>query len=75
MIGVNRRQQFQLGCEDGVIETQHTAGNLQYFPSTTCFSVAARDSIEGLQQLKVIEASGLQSQAKVAVVSCKLWHT
>ena len=71
IIGVNRRQQFQLRCEDGVIETRHTAGDLQPFPSTTRFSFAAEDSIEGMQQLKVIKASRLQSHAKVAAVSCK----
>ncbi len=40
-------QQLQLGCEDNVIKTQHTAGDLQPFLSTTCFSVAAGDSIKG----------------------------
>ncbi|DBA85020.1 TPA: hypothetical protein ACH3X2_005753 [Trebouxia sp. C0005] len=69
IIGVNRRQQFQLRCEDGVIETRHTAGDLQPFRSSVGFSFAAGDSIEGVQQVKVIAASWLWSRAKVAAVS------
>ncbi|DBA66164.1 TPA: hypothetical protein ACH3X2_002636 [Trebouxia sp. C0005] len=63
IIGVNRRQQFQLRYEDGVIETGHTAGDLQPFPSTVRFSFAAGDSI----QATVPCQSG----------SCELqvWHT
>ncbi len=72
IIVMNRRQQFQLRCEDGMIETRHTAGDLQPFPSTARFSFTAGDSIEGLQQLKVIKASRPQSHAKVAAVSRKL---
>ena len=70
IIDVNNRKQFQLRCQDGVIDTRFTAGDLQPFPSNFHFSFAAEDSTEGVPHLKLVGASRKQSYAIVTAVSC-----
>ena len=52
IIDVNSRHQYQLRCEDGVIDTRHRAGDLQPFSSDYRFTFAADDSIDGVPHLE-----------------------